>query len=225
MKITGKCNYDPVALATGKDRTRIIRRHAHTLAIASLSFQPFLDGRMRKISNQLSATVHADPYYWVRNKYPFASAEELERLLEHSRELLNQVPTAFTNLLQTTIAKIESELIVTRQSPGWAILNICYSDIAEHFKKIKREHRDLQISAWSPHCSITRGETPQHPQHWCKYQDAEIKIEIQPDVHKNKKGYFWLNVVSKDLEKIRTELGLPPRPSPPFHITIGKTTV
>ena len=79
----------------------------------------------------------------------------------------------------------------------------------------------LTDSAWKPHCTVTRGENPRgRKMLWKKYDRFPVDLHYSPEVWTNGK-HWWLPVASPELEKIRKELGLRPRPYVPFHITIG----
>lgn len=93
-------------------------------------------------------------------------------------------------------------------------------------------------SAWGPHISIIRGEKPKTlldyngNNLWGKYQDQKIWFEFEPDYLNTNGKHWWIRVISPDLERVRTELGLTPQPIyfhrdsqtwqvNPFHLTIG----
>jgi len=93
-------------------------------------------------------------------------------------------------------------------------------------------------SAWNAHISVVRGETPLNQNAWKKYQGERIEFEYSPILQSNG-AHWWLPVVSKDLDDIRSELGLPKvsssyiseyfndqglvmRCPAQFHLTIGK---
>lgn len=86
----------------------------------------------------------------------------------------------------------------------------------------------LNKQKYPAHISIVRKEIPPNMAVWRKYQGQRVKFQYEHGVDWNK-TYFWINVWSDDIEKIRNELGLkntsPYTRSPDgthrFHITIG----
>jgi hypothetical protein len=81
---------------------------------------------------------------------------------------------------------------------------------------------DINTSAWGSHVSIVRGERPANQDAWRKYQGKRVWFEYSPENVHGRFGYWWIEVRSPELERIRVELGLKPQPKKPFHITIGK---
>lgn len=79
------------------------------------------------------------------------------------------------------------------------------------------------------HITVVRKEVPKNLNVWGKYEGRKIKFLYSPDIQYDER-YWWLNVVSSELEEVRTELGLPVSSKftrPPgefkkyFHITIA----
>jgi len=79
------------------------------------------------------------------------------------------------------------------------------------------------------HVSIVRKEIPPNLNAWGKYENQEVEFFYSPLIHSGTM-YYWINVFSVELEKIRGELGLrvdAPFYQPPegfaktFHMTIG----
>jgi len=225
MQITGKLKLDPQVLATGKTRIRIIRRHSQQLAICARAYVPHLENSTRRKANQLDQLLVDDPNYWIRRKGKISEAHKLESLLEHAREIAqtqNNYPE-IKKILQDTIKQIDSSLVLTRQDKGWAILNVSKSTILPYLKSIRNTGVRINTSVWGPHISVIRGELS----HWEASQmhmldGMKFEVEIGDTIRKNRSGYHWLTVKSRRLENLRSELDLPPRPSPPFHLTIGK---
>jgi len=94
---------------------------------------------------------------------------------------------------------------------------------------IPKSHR-VQKPMYSSHISTVRKETPLNISAWGKYQNQIINFQYENIIY-NDELYYWLNVSSDDLEKIRIELGLPiysditksPDGKHKFHITIANT--
>ena len=79
------------------------------------------------------------------------------------------------------------------------------------------------------HVSVVRKEVPPNLEAWGKYENKEVEFYYSPLIHSGTM-YYWINVFSVDLEKIRQELGLrvdAPFYQPPegfaktFHMTLG----
>lgn len=79
------------------------------------------------------------------------------------------------------------------------------------------------------HISLVRKEVPKNLDAWGKHEGRKVKFLYSPDIQYDK-NYWWLNVWSKELDEIRSELGLPvdsPYTRPPdgflrcYHITIA----
>lgn len=88
----------------------------------------------------------------------------------------------------------------------------------------------LNKPKYAPHISVVRHETPTSIDMWGKYEGELVSFDYCPFVHNDEK-YYWLQVVSPALVKIRMDLGLPAsslKSRPPdgtevFHTTIGNT--
>lgn len=87
-------------------------------------------------------------------------------------------------------------------------------------------------SAWGSHVSVIRGEKPENPDFWQKYENRKIKFEFNPEYISTNGKHWWVKVFSPELESIRMELGLTPQPMffhrqskeqrvNPFHLTLG----
>lgn len=88
----------------------------------------------------------------------------------------------------------------------------------------------LNTPRYATHISVVRHETPPNLSVWGKYEGVLMPFEYCPFVYNDEK-YYWLQVLSPELVKIRIELGLPAsslKSRPPdgtemFHATIGNT--
>ena len=111
--------------------------------------------------------------------------------------------------------------VKTREDPYWLILE-CDAGISLYYRYWlkKAKYIDMIKPAWGAHISITRGEKITNKDAWKKHSGKKIDFEYVPEVKSNGK-HFWLSVISKELEEIRTELGLSPTPYWGFHLTIG----
>jgi hypothetical protein len=101
-------------------------------------------------------------------------------------------------------------------------------NISRYYFSLIPKHIRLQSQMYAPHISVVRKETPINLDVWGKYDGEEIEFEYDNYVY-NDNTYYWLNVFSDRLEKIRVELGLPvvsgitksPDGKHKFHTTIG----
>lgn len=119
-----------------------------------------------------------------------------------------------------------------RKTERWCVANTD-GEIARYFRwwVQKRYWIDnLCIPSWGAHISVTRGEfiQPRYRDNWKKFQNRKVKFKYTNYVKRtqenesNDGGYFWyVDVVSEDLDEIRRSLGL--RIYPFYHITIGRT--
>ena len=216
-------SYDPETYATGKDRARVIRRYAHELAGLCRMYVPYLEGKQRRTANHLDTLLHDDPNVWIRRKGVVSTPSQLNHLLQHAQGLQNrdELPEVTTRI-RNLVYRINKETVLTRKDPGWAILRMDMADIEPYLQEIRASGQQISASVWGPHISVIRGETEYDPTLWKKYEGTTFNVEIVGELRRNNAGYYWLDVRAPELEAVRTELGLPPRPSPPFHLTIGK---
>jgi hypothetical protein len=108
----------------------------------------------------------------------------------------------------------------------WLLLNADLSIVDYYLHWIKKNYwlDKVQKPKHGSHISVIRGEIIEDSlfyQHWKKYHSNKIEFEYSNDITNNGE-HFWLPVYSKELEKIRTELGLPKTPEYNFHLTIGR---
>lgn len=83
---------------------------------------------------------------------------------------------------------------------------------------------------YPPHISVVRNEKPKNLNFWDKYEGCKINFEYDSFIFNNN-TYFWLDVYSDDLVKIRKELGLNSKyishpngkSRDTFHITLANT--
>lgn len=78
-------------------------------------------------------------------------------------------------------------------------------------------------SRHGPHISIVAGEKPKSKlkKKWFKLKGRSVKFEYSNQL-KHDYYHCWLEVKSRELEKIRQSMGLKPRPFHPFHLTVGR---
>ena len=112
----------------------------------------------------------------------------------------------------------------------WLVVYI-EQDIADYYKSLVPKSRNVCRQRYNAHITVVREgmEIPHKNQMWGKYEGQEIGFLYSPEVESGG-DYYWLNVVSTEIEKLREELGIeniPFKSNPPqgykkyFHITIG----
>ena len=106
----------------------------------------------------------------------------------------------------------------------WVILE-CDPGIVEYYQHCfwKERHIKLARSKHGSHISLVRGkEEGIEPGFWERNLDGgELSFFYIPElVFEN--NYCWINVWGEELEKVRTDLGLSPKPPMNFHLTIGR---
>lgn len=113
---------------------------------------------------------------------------------------------------------------------------VAYVDqgIADFYRSLIPKSHYVCGQRWPAHITVIREGMipPNKSRFWGRYDRKKVKIQYSP-ITQMKSDYYWLNVVSKDLEKIYAELGMEFRiydeHKPPegfrkfFHITIGNT--
>lgn len=110
----------------------------------------------------------------------------------------------------------------TRQSGRWwAALKIPWG-IGEYYRHWAKKEwgYDFTPPIWGEHVSIIRGEFPRKLKLWRKYHGEKFSIQYSEVLDFNG-TYAWLAVNAPQMEEIRMELGLPPKPKKDFHLTVG----
>jgi hypothetical protein len=104
---------------------------------------------------------------------------------------------------------------------SWWLMAKASRSIADYYiHRVRKElgvHGNLPL--WSAHVTVTRGEAPKFSRFWKKYAGKEVVIRYSENIQVTDK-YAWATVESEDLEDIRVELGLTPRPRCPYHLTL-----
>lgn len=87
----------------------------------------------------------------------------------------------------------------------------------------KRYNLYLTGNAWGGHITAIRKEVQLYDQ-WAelkaKYENTKVEFEYDPDP-KSDGYYWWLKVISSQLEDIRESMGLNRRTYWGYHLTIG----
>ena len=103
------------------------------------------------------------------------------------------------------------------------------NEIARYYRSFIPKYLKVNKPMYPAHISTVRREIP-NLEFWGKYQGKDINFQYE-NIICNDEVYYWLGAFSKELQEIRTELGLPITSwitEPPdglynFHITIGNT--
>ena len=102
-------------------------------------------------------------------------------------------------------------------------------EISVFYRSLIPKYFCVKPQMYAPHISVVRKEHDLNMDYWKRYEGLSVNFEYDNYVHHDE-VYWWLNVFSKDLERIRVQLGLPvssPYTRPPdgfdkaFHITLG----
>jgi hypothetical protein len=100
--------------------------------------------------------------------------------------------------------------------------------ISDFYRSLIPKYLHVKPQMYDAHISVVRKIDPPNMQFWGKYQCKKLVFKYEHFIY-NDELYYWINVNSLTLEKIRTELGLKPfgdvTSSPDgrhkFHITLG----
>lgn len=116
---------------------------------------------------------------------------------------------------------------------GYRLVIEADQGLADYYRKLIPKYKEVQRQKYHAHISVVRHEVPINLEIWGKYENQEVEFVYDSDI-KYGKVYYWLNVFSKKLEEVRTELGLPVSSQytlPPsgyikcFHLTIGNSKI
>jgi hypothetical protein len=105
-------------------------------------------------------------------------------------------------------------------------------DLADYYRALIPKHYRTQRQGWEAHLTIVRPEFDivNNVSMWKKHEGKIISFIYNPYIEFGR-GFFWFNAWSKELEKIREELGLmnvtkyphtPAGYNKTFHCTIGR---
>lgn len=215
-------------MASGKTKRAIIRRHAHDIFIEIIRYLPLLSGKPLKSIKTFITAYQNNPYYWLSRGNSAVSEDELDELMKLSRiceDIANPEELVSKNLLAQRLQALEQDLIIPSKTDGqnWVILKVDLRTVEEQLKSLRAAGVNISGSAWGPHISLVRGEQVDFTL-WSTQPSAGAKIDFELGKFRhNKQGYYWYDIECINLEAIRISLGLSPRPSPSFHLTLGKT--
>jgi hypothetical protein len=112
---------------------------------------------------------------------------------------------------------------------GYKLIVEADQGIADYYLKLIPKYKNVTRQRYPAHISIVRKEVPINLDQWGKREGEDVDFWYDNEI-KSGRVYFWLNVFSKKLEEVRTELGLPVSSEytrPPdsfekvFHLTLG----
>ena len=227
---TGKIIYEPKIMASGKTRRAIVRRHAHNIFIEAIRYLPALTGKPLKTLKKFIEAYKENPFYWISRGNSAVSEEILSELIKLARSItqITQSEEAASYIdpqfMISALKTMETDMIIPSKTDGeaWCILQVDLKTIQEQLEGLRKAGVNISGSAWGPHISIVRGEKV-NPGTWVTFPDADKLINFElGTLRHNKNGYYWYDLECRELELLRIQLGLSPRPTPPFHLTIGK---
>lgn len=103
------------------------------------------------------------------------------------------------------------------------------SEISSFYRSLVPKYYNIKKPLYKSHISVVRKIAPPNMSRWGEYEGECVTFYYDGMIQFNQ-TYFWINIFSLQLEKIRLELGLsieehyitPPIPFlKTFHMTIG----
>lgn len=115
----------------------------------------------------------------------------------------------------------------TRRDGGstvwWLILD-CDPELGRLLRHFYRKSRCNTVMPqpplWGTHVSVIHGDEPPDKAHWKRLAGLEVEVEYALDVQVTH-DYLWVPAWCPLALEHRAELGLPPEPDPPLHLTFG----
>lgn len=108
-----------------------------------------------------------------------------------------------------------------RYDPPWAWLECDLETIRYYQWWLARYGIRVHTPIWKAHITVIRDDD-------CPgdslrdYEGRSFGFLYNPRNVGTNGSHWWVDVQSRDLEKLRTSVGLEPQPSYDFHLTIGK---
>lgn len=217
----GRLLYDPKIYATGKNRRAIVRRFAPDVFAECTKNLHLLKGKHSKGLRSLIEAHLTNPFYWIARGNSAASEDSLDTIMSIAEHLMtdSKVLPGLDHVMERFKAAC---IIESHEKEQWIIVRVPPDVVKEQLDGLRSAGVRISGSAWGPHISVLRGETLSEELWSSRPHNGEsIEFELGNFRH-SRQGYYWYEVTSQRLEDFRIELGLSPRPTPPFHITIGK---
>lgn len=90
---------------------------------------------------------------------------------------------------------------------GYRVILETQDDLSDYYRSLIPKYIEIRPQKYNSHISIVRKEIPLILENWGKFDGQEIKFLYNNYINFDNR-YFWLNCFSKDLETVRTSLGL-----------------
>lgn len=99
---------------------------------------------------------------------------------------------------------------IVSYGPGIKAVALIDQGISDFYRSLIPKYYNVKPQKHKAHITIVRSgkETPINLEFWEKYQNCKIDFYYDNTIQTDG-TYFWLNVQSEDIGKIRKELGLP----------------
>tara|TARA_R110000803_G_scaffold79890_1_gene145609 strand:+ start:479 stop:814 length:336 start_codon:yes stop_codon:yes gene_type:complete len=96
-------------------------------------------------------------------------------------------------------------------------------EIGKYYYSLIPKARYAQRQMWPSHVTVVRKDLESaEALDWNQYDGAIVEVQYENKIRFTN-NYYWLDAWSKDIEKIRVSLGLPPYRFDTYHITVGNT--
>ncbi len=128
---------------------------------------------------------------------------------------------------------ISTGIIKYYRNPDKVIVEVD-NELSKFYKSLIPKYLNVKNQMFLPHISVVRRELYINFEYWNKYNGKEVEFLYDNYIY-NGEVYYWLNVFSEELERIKIELvsnspqilNLPKNPEYyqdgryKFHITLG----
>jgi hypothetical protein len=114
----------------------------------------------------------------------------------------------------------------TYVSPNWWCIAEADPNIYKYYAKLFQYATHgverLDRCKWAAHITIVRNEQPlAYAEHlWERFAGRDLWFRVYTTMETNG-FYYWMPVYCPGGITLRKELGLPPQPKAPFHLTVG----
>jgi len=117
-----------------------------------------------------------------------------------------------------------------KTNPWWLVVDV-EPEITRYYRWWVQKEKGILLCkpSWDAHITVVRGMEPTNSDIWNKHNLREIKFSIchMPRQSGDTTGwdrpdnYWFVDIFSKNLSDIMTELGFPEKEK--YHLTIGRT--